>query len=62
MVEADAFEVGKDIAVTPGAVVLRRCLLDELRRRDPVGVERWLREGPHDPPERYVRDDRDLTA
>ncbi|MGY1707405.1 hypothetical protein ACI79C_22820 [Geodermatophilus sp. SYSU D00697] len=41
---------------------LRGLLIDELRRRDPVGVGRWLAEAPEDPPEGYVRESRDRTS
>jgi hypothetical protein len=39
------------------AVQLRADLLDELERRDPVGVEQWIREGVASRPADYVRDD-----
>jgi len=35
---------------------LRRLLLAELERRDPVGCERWRSEAPDAPPDGYVRD------
>jgi hypothetical protein len=38
------------------AVALRAALLDELARRDPEGVERWLRVGDG-PPDRHIRAD-----
>jgi hypothetical protein len=39
---------------------VRELLLEELERRDPDGVRRWLVEGPVDRPQRFVRDDRDV--
>jgi hypothetical protein len=48
---ASALRLGPD--VDPGtraaAVELRALLIDELSRRDPAGVERWLRAGGSDP-------------
>ncbi len=41
---------------------LRRLLVAELRRRDPVGTERWLSQAPEAPPEDYVRDTHDRAA
>lgn len=35
---------------------IRRLLIDELRRRDPSGVDRWLTEAPAHGPEDYVVD------
>ena len=35
---------------------LRCLLIAELRRRDPVGTERWLAQAPEAPPDGYVRD------
>lgn len=35
---------------------IRRLLIDELRRRDPSGVDRWLAEAPAQGPENYVDD------
>jgi hypothetical protein len=37
---------------------LRRLMLIELRRRDPVGTARWLAEAPGDLPHRYVHESR----
>lgn len=37
---------------------VRELLIDELQRRDPVGVERWLTAGAGEPPERYIGIDR----
>ena len=39
------------------AVQLRADILDELERRDPAGVHRWVREGVAGSPGAYVRDD-----
>ena len=39
------------------AVLVRTLLLEELSRRDPAGVERWLSEGDEDAPEQYLRGD-----
>jgi hypothetical protein len=36
---------------------LRLLLLDELRHRDPTGVDRWLARGAVDPPEHHITDD-----
>ena len=41
---------------------LRRLLVAELRRRDPVGTERWLSQAPEAPPEDYVRDTHDRAV
>jgi len=38
-------------------VQLRADILDELERRDPAGVERWIRDGVAASPADYVRDD-----
>lgn len=40
-------------------VRLRDLLIDELRDRDPVGTARWLRDGPADLPDLYIRPDPD---
>jgi hypothetical protein len=39
------------------AIRLRTVLLEELSRRDPAGVDRWLSEGDEDAPDQYVRGD-----
>jgi len=39
------------------AVQLRSDILDELERRDPVGVDLWIRDGIAASPADYVRDD-----
>lgn len=44
------------------AAHLRELLLDELERRDPAGVARWLHDAPDAPPDRYLRDDQGLSA
>ena len=44
------------------AVRLRELLLDEMDRRDPDGVERWLDDGAWLPPEHQIRGDRDLPG
>ena len=44
------------------AVQVRALLLDEMGRRDPGGVDRWLTDGPQRSPEHYVRGDRDLAT
>jgi uncharacterized membrane protein YphA (DoxX/SURF4 family) len=38
-------------------VQLRADIIDELERRDPFGVERWIRDGVAASPANYVRDD-----
>lgn len=43
------------------AAELRGLLLDELARRDPAGVARWLSAGGASP-DPYIRTDRDLTG
>ena len=43
------------------AIVIRGLLLEELSRRDPVGVDRWL-EGEEDAPEQYLRGDSDAAS
>ncbi len=40
-----------------GEVRLRDLLIEELRSRDPLGTARWLREGPADLPDLYIRPD-----
>ncbi|WP_138760224.1 hypothetical protein [Modestobacter altitudinis] len=39
------------------ATLARELLLDEMTRRDPAGVHRWLQEGADAPPSLHVRDD-----
>jgi hypothetical protein len=39
------------------AIRVRTLLLEELSRRDPAGVTRWLSEGDEDAPEQYLRGD-----
>ncbi|MGY1683142.1 hypothetical protein [Geodermatophilus sp. SYSU D01176] len=41
---------------------LRCLLIAELRRRDPVGTERWLAQAPDAPPDGYVQDAPDRAA
>ncbi|WP_100497921.1 hypothetical protein [Geodermatophilus chilensis] len=41
---------------------LRCLLIAELRRRDPVGTQRWLTQAPEAPPDGYVQDAPDRTA
>jgi hypothetical protein len=41
---------------------LRGLLLDEMQRRNPTGVERWLNEGAVWPPEHYLRRDDGLAV
>jgi MFS family permease len=48
---------GADLYRRAQAVQVRTLLMEELSRRDPVGVGRWLSEGDEDAPERYVRGD-----
>lgn len=43
-------------------VRLRELLIDELQARDPSGTARWLREGPAEPPSRYIRPDSPSTG
>ncbi len=43
-------------------VRLRELLIDELQARDPSGTARWLREGPAEPPGRYIRPDSPSTG
>jgi len=38
------------------AVLVRNLLLEELSRRDPEGVARWLSDGDEEAPERYLGD------
>lgn len=44
------------------AVELRDLLLEELSRRHPQAVARWLMHGGDEDPQRYIGDDRDLAA
>jgi hypothetical protein len=53
---------GADPDRRAGAVLVRTVLLEELSRRDPVGVARWLSEGDEDAPEQYLRGDSDATT
>ena len=47
----------------PGTRFRLRCyLIAELRRRDPVGTERWLAQAPEAPPDGYVQDAPDRAA
>jgi hypothetical protein len=41
---------------------MRRLILAELQRRNPVGTARWLAEAPGDLPHRYVRESQDRDA
>ena len=41
---------------------MRRLLIGELARRDPVGTGRWLREAPDTTPDGYLADRRDRAA
>jgi len=45
-----------------GAVLVRTVLLEELSRRDPAGVARWLSGGDEDAPEQYLLGDSDATT
>jgi hypothetical protein len=47
---------------TEDRIRLRGLLIAELRRRDPVGVGRWLAEAPEDPPDDYIRETRDRAS
>jgi hypothetical protein len=44
------------------AIRVRTLLLEELSRRDPAGVTRWLSEGDEDAPEQYLRGDSGATT
>jgi hypothetical protein len=44
------------------AVLVRTLLLEELSRRDPVGVARWLSEGDEEAPEQYLLGDSDAPT
>lgn len=44
------------------AAAVRSALLDEFTRRDPAGVERWLRSGGDQPGEHLAHGDADRTA
>jgi hypothetical protein len=48
---------GKDPRQHLEAIRLRTLLLEELSRRDPAGVDRWLSAGGDDAPDQYVRGD-----
>jgi hypothetical protein len=43
----------------PMEIRMRQLLIDEMQRRDPAGTARWLREGPGEPPDGYIRGRRD---
>jgi hypothetical protein len=43
-------------------LLVRTMLLEEMSRRDPAGVARWLSAGDDDAPEQYLRDERDTAA
>jgi len=45
-----------------GAVLTRGLLLEELSRRDPVGVAEWLSDGDEEAPEQHLRGDSDATT
>jgi len=53
----ERLQPGKDPQLRVAAVHLRTLLLEELSRRDPAGVDRWLSKGDEDTPDRYLRDD-----
>ena len=53
---------GGDPARRLEAVELRAELIEELARRHPDAVDRWLMEGGDQDPARYIGDDRDLAA
>ena len=57
--ELDAHQGGQRYAAT---VHTRGLLLEEMRHRDPAGVQRWLSSGARGHPEHYIRGDHDLTA
>ena len=57
--ELDAHQGGHRYAAT---VHIRGLLLEEMRHRDPAGVQRWLSAGARGHPEHYIRGDHDLTA
>ncbi|MGY1786902.1 hypothetical protein [Geodermatophilus sp. SYSU D00698] len=42
-------------------LLVRTVLLEEMTRRDPAGVARWLRTGDDDAPEQYLSGDRDTA-
>jgi hypothetical protein len=52
---------GADLDRRAEAVLVRTLLLEELYRRDPVGVARWLSDGDEEAPEQYLRGDSDAT-
>jgi hypothetical protein len=53
----DPVRLGAEPERRARAVRLRTLLLEELTRRDPAGVARWLIEGDEDSPEHYLRGD-----
>ncbi|MGY1707413.1 hypothetical protein ACI79C_22860 [Geodermatophilus sp. SYSU D00697] len=55
---AEHLRPGADPDRRAEAVLMRTLLLEELARRDPVGVGHWLSEGAEDAPEQYLGDDR----
>ena len=57
--ELNAHQGGQRYAA---AVHIRGLLLEEMRHRDPAGVQRWLSAGTRGRPEHYIRGDHDLTA
>jgi hypothetical protein len=57
--ELDAHQGGQRYAAT---VHIRGLLLEEMRHRDPAGVQRWLSSGARGRPEHYIHGDHDLTA
>jgi MFS family permease len=59
---AEHVQAGADPHRRAEAVLVRNLLLEELSRRDPVGVARWLSEGDEDAPEQYLRGDSDATT
>lgn len=46
-----------DAARHVAATEIRTLVLEEMTRRDPDGVDRWLREGANDPPDTYIREE-----
>jgi hypothetical protein len=51
-----------DPARRAAAIDVRTMLLEEMTRRDPTGVHRWLREGANGTPDTYIREDSGSTA
>jgi hypothetical protein len=54
-------QTGADQDRRAEAVLVRILLLEELSRRDPAGVARWLSEGDDDAPEQFLRGDPTAT-